>query len=247
MKHKTVAAVVLAIALAAPAGAHAHVSLHPNYIPAGANVTLGIRVPNEETKTNTVKVDVSVPPGFLDVSTQVIPGWSAKVLHTKLAKPVKTDAGTVTDRVSEIIWTADRTQTGIPPGSFETFPISTAMPDQNGQTLTFKAIQTYDDGTIARWIGPPSADKPAPTVYVAKKGGAIEDLAGDEAGPGSAVQTALASPASATSSAPAPRSSSAASKSLATAALIIGILGLLAGLAGTTLAVKARRTTVATK
>lgn len=41
-----------AFALLAPATAQAHVSLHPN--------------------------DVQVPPDFLDISTEYMPGWSAK-------------------------------------------------------------------------------------------------------------------------------------------------------------------------
>ena len=33
-----------------------------------------------------------------------------------------------------------------------------------GDTLTFKALQTYEDGDVVRWIGPEDADEPAPVV-----------------------------------------------------------------------------------
>ena len=48
------------------------------------------------------------------------------------------------------------------------------MPDgQAGQQLTFKALQTYDDGEVVRWIGPEDADEPAPivTLTAAASGG----------------------------------------------------------------------------
>src|ERR1700748_1492651 len=121
MRKKTMAAVFATAALGVPAGAQAHVSVHPNFVPAGANVTLSVRVPNEEEKAVTTKVDVAVPPGFLDASPQVLPGWTAEVKHTKLAKPVQTDDGTLTEQVSEIVWTADSAKTGIPPEQFMTF------------------------------------------------------------------------------------------------------------------------------
>ena len=78
------------------ASAQAHVSFHPNVLPAGANATLDIRVPNEMDNANTTKLAVQVPPGFIDISTEPIPGWSAQVQTRKLATPVQTDSGPVT-------------------------------------------------------------------------------------------------------------------------------------------------------
>ena len=108
--------------------AQAHVSLHPNEVPTGSFATLDIRVPNEKESANTIKVEVQVPPGFLDVSTEYMPGWTAKVLTSKLAKPVQTDDGEVTEQVREMIWTGDGRQGKIPPGQFLNFPISTVIP-----------------------------------------------------------------------------------------------------------------------
>ena len=211
-------------ALALPAAAGAHVSLHPNTLPASSNPTINIRVPDEEDKASTVKVDVQIPPGFLDISTELPPGWRATVLKRKLATAVKTDAGTVTEEVSEIIWTAPAGG-GIPPGSFLQFPISTAIPDGDaGQTLTFKVIQTYSNGDVVRWIeAPDSMNHPAPTVNITAQGGLLEDVAGTEAGPGSPPPTGSSAPARAATT-------TGASKGLGVAALIIGALGLLVAL-----------------
>jgi uncharacterized protein YcnI len=218
-------AVVASCALAAPVAAQAHVSLHPNDVPTGSFATLDIRVPNESEKANTVKLAVQVPPGFLDISTEYMPGWAAKVLTAKLAKPVKTDGGTVTEQVREVIWTGSGGQGKIPPGEFLNFPISTEIPGKAGQSLTFKVLQYYDDGEVVRWIGPPSSETPAPSIDVTAAGGVLRDVAGTEAAPPSPG----ASPSGgAGESGSGSSSGDCAGKGLGIAALIVGALGLLA-------------------
>jgi uncharacterized protein YcnI len=213
-----------------PAAAQAHVSIHPNTLPAGSNPTLEVRIPNEQDNARTVKVDMQVPPGFVDATTQLPAGWKVSVRHTKLAKPVKTDDGTVTEQVSEIIWTASGGG-GIPPESFQQFPVLTAIPDADaGKTLTFKVLQTYSNGQTTRWIEPAGSEEhPAPTVNVTAKGGALQDVAGTEAGPGPAKSAAAATPAKTAST------TKGASKGLGIAALIVGIVALLVALAGVAL------------
>jgi len=201
--------------------AQAHVSFHPNVLPAGANATLDIRVPNEMDNANTTKLAVQVPPGFIDIATQPIPGWSAQIKTRKLATPVQTDDGPVSEEVSEIIWTGSGADGRIPPDSFQNFAISTQIPDQSGHVLTFKVLQYYDNGQVVRWIGPESSDTPAPTIDVTDANGVIQDVAGSEAGPPAIDQLP--------SSSGSPSSSDSASKGLGIAALVVGALGLLAG------------------
>jgi periplasmic copper chaperone A len=214
-----------ALALLAPAAAQAHVSLHPNEVPTGSFATLDIRVPNEMESANTVKLAVQVPPGFLDISPEYMPGWTPKVLTSKLAKPVQTDNGEVTEQVKEIIWTGDGKQGKIPPGQFLNFPISTEIPGKEGEELTFKVLQYYDNGEVVRWIGPPSSEEPAPQIDVTAEGGVLQDVAGSETAPPSPSTSAGESSAETSSS----KSSDSASKGLGIAALIVGALGLLAG------------------
>jgi uncharacterized protein YcnI len=215
----------LACALLAPTAVQAHVSLHPNEVPAEAFATLGFRVPNESDTANTVKLAVQVPKGFTDVSPEILPGWEVEVKKTKLAKPVQTDDGPITEAVREIVWTGQGPQGRIPPGQFLNFPISTQIPGKAGQTLTFKVLQFYDDGEVARWIGSPESEDPAPSIDVTAPGGVIQDVAGGEAEPPAAGEAVDASAGESGSSA----SSDCASKGLAIAALIVGALGLLAG------------------
>jgi uncharacterized protein YcnI len=215
----------LACALLSPAAAQAHVSLHPNEVPVGSFATLDIRVPNEMENANTIKLAVQFPPGFLDVSTEYMPGWSADVKTAKLAKPVQTEDGEVTEQVKEIVWTGHGGEGKIPPGQFLNFPISTEIPGKEGEELTFKVLQYYDNGEVVRWIGPPESEEPAPQIDVTAEGGVLQDVAGSETAPPNPSETSSAGTAAATSSS----GSDGASKGLGIAALILGALGLLAG------------------
>jgi uncharacterized protein len=225
----------LLCALALPAAAQAHVSVHPNEVPTGSYATLGIRVPNESEDANTVKVAVQLPPGFIDVSPEFMPGWTPKVITAKLAKPVQTDDGEVTEGVKEIVWSAEP-KAAIPPGQFLDFPISTEIPGKAGSVLAFKTLQYYSGGEVIRWIGGPSSEEPAPQIDVTAAGGVLQDVAGSETAPPSPSSAPAAAEAGeATGSS----GSGGASKGLGIAALVIGALGLIAGSAAL---VRSRRT-----
>lgn len=184
MKRIAAIGVVLG-ALALPAAAAAHISLHPNTIPAGAYVTLDVRVPGEEPGAYAYKVVMQLPPGFTEVDTQNVPGWRVHETIANLKKPLHTAEGPVNQEVSELTWTGDRSALGrIDNGFFIQFPLSITMPSGiAGRSLAFKTVEYYSNGVTAYWIGPPSANYPAPTINVTKAGGVIEDVAGNEAGP----------------------------------------------------------------
>jgi len=207
MKAKLILALIAVLALAAPASANAHVTLQPQEAAAGDYTVLDVRVPNERDDAATTKVDVQLPAGFVSASYQPVPGWSVKVKTQKLAKPVATDDGEIASEVRQMTWTADK-GAGIQPGQFQDFPISVQIPGAAGDTLTFKALQTYDDGEVVRWIGGPDAAEPAPQVAVVAGGGGHhgEAEASEESD-----------------------DSGGASKGLGIAALALGALGLLAG------------------
>jgi uncharacterized protein len=210
--------ILLAVAalLLAPAAAEAHVLVIPDIAPQGAEMQLDIRVPNERDDAATTKVDVELPPGFAEADYQPVPGWNVKVTHVKLNPPVQTDDGPITEGVGQITWTAKSKADGIPVGGFQDFGLEVLIPGKAGDTLTFKALQTYSNGTVVRWIGAKDSDTPAPTVEVATAGPARAS-----AGP---AATATAAPA-------AKASSDNSSNGLAVVALIVGALGLVTGVA----------------
>ncbi len=229
MKPKKVAVLLAAGAFIAPAGAQAHISLHPNTIPAGAFATLDVRVPGEQEGAYVRKVDVLLPSGFTSVDYENVPGWSTRIIESKLAAPITQDGETINAEVSQIVWSWTGPLGKVNNGQFIDFPLSLAIPENAaGKALEFRTVQTYSNGLLVHWIDPSlSAEHPAPRINVTAKGGVIEDIAGHEAGP-EAGQTA------GSQSAPAPAvvrpSSGGASKGLGIAALILGALGLLAGL-----------------
>jgi uncharacterized protein YcnI len=153
-----------AAAFAVPAAAQAHVTVQPTSAPAGAQTVLAVRVPNERDDASTVKVDVRLPPGFASASWEAVPGWTVRAVKQKLATPIQTDDGPIDEQIGEIVWTASSRKAGIAPGEFRDFPLSVVLPGKAGQTLTFKALQTYSDGDVVRWIGAPDADEPAPRL-----------------------------------------------------------------------------------
>jgi uncharacterized protein YcnI len=169
---------VLGVLVAAIVGvgstaAGAHVSVVPDTAKKGSEQILSFSVPNEEQAANTVKLEIILPTKspIASVATQPLPGWAVVTKTSKLAKPIQTDDGEVTQAVTDISWTA--TDGGLKPGEFQLFTISAGPLPTNTNRLVFKAIQTYSDGTTVNWIqatvkGAPEPDHPAPTLTLTK-------------------------------------------------------------------------------
>jgi len=202
------AALVAVLALAPTAVAH--VTLQPEEAPAGGFTRLDVRVPNERDNADTTKIDVQFPPGFLSVSTEPVPGWNIKLTKRKLDKPVEQFGEQVTEEVGRVTFTGG----SIRPGQFQDFGLSVGVPDKPGSTLSFPAVQTYSNGEVVRWIGPPASEEPAPQVKLT--------AAEAEAGGGGAQPAAPAAEEG---------DDDGGSDTLAIIALIVGIAGLAAGLA----------------
>jgi periplasmic copper chaperone A len=158
------AAVVLAVLALAPA-AGAHVTLQPSEAPAGGFTRLDVRVPTERDNASTTKVVVQMPPGFLSASYEPEPGWDVELTMRELDEPVEQFGEQVTEEVGRITFTAAGEADAIGPGEFRDFGLSLGVPEgRSGSMLTFKALQTYSNGEVVRWIGPPDSESPAPQV-----------------------------------------------------------------------------------
>jgi uncharacterized protein YcnI len=162
------AGAIALVALAAPAAAH--VTVNPNEAAQGDFTQLTFRVPNEKDNASTVRVEVAFPADhpLAFVSVRPVPGWTSTVDKTKLAAPIKSDDGDVTEAVSRITWTAAQ-GSEIKAGEYQNFDVSAGPLPKDATSITFKALQTYSDGDIVRWIeestpGGPEPDHPAPTL-----------------------------------------------------------------------------------
>jgi uncharacterized protein YcnI len=231
MRSRKVVLLLVAGTLLAPASAHAHISLHPNTVPAGAFVTLDVRVPGEQEGAYIKKLDMLFPQGFTGVDYEKVPGWSTKVIESKLATPIKEDGETIDTEVSQIVWTWTGPSGKVNNGQFIQLPLSLAIPqDATGKALEFRTVQTYSNGQVVHWISPSlTAEHPSPRINVTTKGSVIQDIAGQEAGP-EAGQAAVSASSNAPASATMHSASNGASKGLGITALILGALGLIVGL-----------------
>lgn len=169
---------VILAALLFPAAAAAHVTIDPPKAPAGYGVET-LRVPNEKDDASTTKLDVQLPDGFASVRPKVVEGWSFSVRTSKLATPIQTDDGPIDEQVSRITWTADEGH-AIPPGAYQDFPLSLLIAQGAGTKLAFKALQTYSDGEVVRWIGAPDDDKPAALLTVADPAPELQSSGSDQ-------------------------------------------------------------------
>jgi len=199
----TVASVAAAaLALSVPLAASAHVRVNPDQAAAGSYATLAFKVPTESATAGTVKLEVDLPTDtpLSSVSYQPLPGWKTQVVTEKLAKPIKTDDGTVTEAPTKVTWTADP-GVQIAPGEFQQFVISAgAMPDTG--SILLPTHQYYSDGSVVDWDEKTPAsgkepEHPAPTVYINDAPPAAEGVA-----PAASVTaTPAAAPAAAATSA----------------------------------------------
>lgn len=219
----TASLAAIALALAAPLAASAHVHVDPDQAAVGSYATLTFKVPTESATAGTVKLEVDLPTDtpLGSVSYQPLAGWSTQVVTEKLAKPIKTDDGTVTEAPVKVVWTAEQ-GVQIAPGQFQQFVISAgAMPDTG--SIVLPTHQYYSDGTVVDWDQKTPAsgaepEHPAPTVYITDA---------PPAGDAGATPGLLATP---TAVAPVgPAAPAAASPAMAATAIGLGIGGLVLG------------------
>ncbi|MEU4128074.1 YcnI family copper-binding membrane protein [Streptomyces wuyuanensis] len=216
----------------------AHVSVQPQGEAAkGGYATVNFKVPNERDNASTVKLEVSVPADhpLSSVMPQPVPGWKAEVTKTKLAKPLSVHGKQITEAVSKITWTAAGGKIG--PGEFQQFPVSLGQLPENTDELVFKALQTYDNKEVVRWIEEPQEgaaepDHPAPVLALSAATGDHHGGAGDKTADGkNAAHTADH----------ADGGTETAASTTDTAARVLAVVGILVGAAGVAFGVLAGR------
>jgi uncharacterized protein YcnI len=195
------------------APAWAHVEVHADNPVPGSTSILNFEVPNEsETGALTTQFSV-VFPNVASASTELMPGWTAKL-----------DRDAKSGTVRSVTWTAAPT-VGIAPDQFALFRVDVTLPQS--ATVSFPATQTYSDGTVVAWNQPPlpgggEPEHPAPELTLS---------AGQPASPS---PTAAPAQAPAAAAAQAPSSADNTARWLAGGALIVAAVGV-------ALAVLARR------
>ncbi|TQK53147.1 uncharacterized protein YcnI [Streptomyces sp. SLBN-118] len=219
--------------------AFAHVSVQPQGAAAkGGYATVNFKVPNERDNASTVKLEVSLPADHPMASAmpQPVPGWKAVVTKTKLAKPLEVHGKQITEAPSKITWTADGGK--IAPGEFQQFPVSLGRLPEDTDQLVFKALQTYDNKEVVRWIeeakeGAPEPEAPAPVLKLS--------AAAEDGHHGAGAKDASAKDGKSAGQDEDTKSGTASADSSDTTARILAVVGILVGIAGVAFGVLAGR------
>ncbi|MFC4052540.1 YcnI family protein [Actinomadura syzygii] len=167
-----VAALSAASVLGLASAASAHVTANPKTAEKGSYAKISFRVPNERDDASTTKLVVNLPADhpLSSVSVRPLPGWTAKVEKAKLAQPIKTEGGELTEAVSKITWTGGK----IEAGQFQEFDVSMGPLPTDTDQLVFKTDQTYSNGEVVKWEenpvdGPNEPEHPAPALKLVPK------------------------------------------------------------------------------
>jgi len=222
MRVRTTMVAAAAISLVAAAPAAAHITIDPAEAPADGYATLQVQVPHGCDGSATKAIRVQIPESVPSVTPQVHPGW--KVTTKDGPKDaVELHGETVTSGVKEVVWTA--TDAGpLPDGRLDLFGMSVKLPvGKAGDPVYFPTVQQCVQGKSA-WIQIPQAgesgeelESPAPEVT-------LTAATGEHGDSGSDSEDGAAAAAS-------DSGGDGPSTGLVIAALVLGGLGLLTGLA----------------
>ncbi|MFD9832140.1 YcnI family copper-binding membrane protein [[Kitasatospora] papulosa] len=215
--------------------ASAHVSVQPQGEAAkGGYATVNFKVPNERDDASTVKLEVNFPTDhpLASVSPQPVAGWKIDVTRSKLAKPLEVHGKKIDEAVSKVTWTADGK--GIEPGFFQQFPLSVGQLPEDTDQMVFKALQTYSNKEVVRWIEEPAEggeepESPAPVLALSAPaadahGAPADDKSGEAAKEKTTASSDDTSPSNSDST-----------------ARVLGIVGIVVGVAGVAFGVLAGR------
>ncbi|MGW6732044.1 YcnI family copper-binding membrane protein [Streptomyces sp. NPDC055013] len=216
--------------------AFAHVSVQPEGTAAkGGYAVVDFKVPNERDDASTTKLEVTFPTDhpLASVMPQPVPGWKPVVTKSKLDKPLEMHGKKITEAVTKVTWTADGK--GIEPGFFQKFPVSIGTLPEDTDELVFKAIQTYSNKEVVRWIevpqeGQEEPENPAPVLELSAAeeghhGSSSSDKASAEASDSDDAEAAAAK----TDAAEHADSSDTTARVLGVVGIVVGALGVAYG------------------
>lgn len=216
-------ALTAGLVVAGATTASAHVTVTPSTTAAGAYTLLTMSVPHGCEGSATTRVSIQMPEQIISVTPTVNPGWDVENVMEDLAEPVADGhGGEYTERVAEVVYTAEEP---LPDGLRDAFELSLKLPEAEGETLAFPAVQECEEGETA-WVQLPeegqSADElehPAPAI-VLTAAESPEDEAAD-----AGTEQASATDAVAISS-----DAGSGTSTLSWIALVLGAGGLVLGL-----------------
>jgi uncharacterized protein YcnI len=204
---------VIALGLGADA-AFGHAVVQPSASRPAEQQVYTLTIPSERS-SDVVSVSLQVPPEVESLIVRKAPGWNVRIQKQG-------------DRVAVVRWTGNR----IPPNQFDAFQFIARNPVKEG-TLVWKVIQEYTNATD-RWIGPPDSETPAARTTITESATPVDAINTES---GTATPAAGAAEGGTTSAA----KTGGGDEDSDALPLILGIAGLVAGLAALTLVLAGRR------
>jgi len=206
------AAVALAAAgvLAVAGPAAAHVHVDGDAVP-GARTTATFTVPTESETASTTSIRVVLPSDTPITTVRALskPGWEFEAERVELETPVTSGDVTITSAFGSIAWTA--TGDGIAPGEYDEFVVQLGPVPHQAQ-LVLATEQGYSDGTVVAWDELGEHDGHGGHGAEAQRPAPVLAIGADTGGP---------------------------VDGLAVAGIVLGALGLVAGVAGIVVALRA--------
>lgn len=146
--------------------ASAHVTVKPVQVGVASYQTFSMSVPVEKDQP-TIGLRLVVPEGLSSVTPTVKPGWTIAT---------KKDGAGESAKVTEISWTGG----SIPAGQRDDFTFSAKTP-ADATTISWKAYQTYQDGSVVSWDKTPSEKEEGENVGPYSTTAVVDDLTEDTA------------------------------------------------------------------
>ncbi len=150
MKRWTILTGMLLAALMLASTAYAHVTVNPAQSTQGSYEVFTVRVPSEQ-EGFTTKVEVRIEDGVEISRVEPKPGW----IHE-----MESDAN---GKVTSVSWTAEGD--GLAKTEFTEFRMQGRVGEET-TSITWRAYQTYSDGSVAEWTGGEGSDMPASVTLV---------------------------------------------------------------------------------
>jgi uncharacterized protein YcnI len=229
-KQVAVGGLILAGAAVVGSGvASAHVTVQEDSVAAGEFAVVTIAVPHGCEESPTTQVRIQMPETIPGVTPTINAGWDVEKVMETLAEPIQGEHGEITERVSEVVYTA---KTPLPDGYRDTFALSIKVPDDASGLMFFPTVQICEVGESG-WIEIPAdgqdpfeLEKPSPFVnVVASTDSADAATGGDTVTDGDSADEAttdiVVDEVAAESA-----SDDDGTDGLAIAALVVGLLGL---------------------
>ncbi|MEO7939487.1 MAG: YcnI family protein [Burkholderiaceae bacterium] len=134
---------------------YSHVVLGQPAALAGTSYRAALQVAHGCGASPTTTIRVQIPEQLRDAKPMPKPGWTLAVTSAPLRQPYTSHGSTVTEGVTEIVWTANSPETALPDAQYDEFVFRGGLAPVAGP-VWFKVVQSCAQGSN-QWVEVPSS------------------------------------------------------------------------------------------